>query len=199
MNVTVSTNQNKRPASYDSILHAAAEVFGRAGLADTTVEDLLAEAGVSRRTFYKSFANKEAVLAALYTAQADVLMKALEGARVVGDPLRMLDRGLGAYLEYHVQAGGLLRVMIEEAGRSGSLLADRRKQFRGELLAYLEHALGIELDRWLFLGILAGLEGISLQLLAIDDITNKDLRRAKSAARTLVQRVLQPELHPELD
>jgi AcrR family transcriptional regulator len=182
-----------RSASYTSIVAAAETVFASKGLADTTVADLLAEAGVSRRTFYKCFPNKESVLAALYMAQTDVLSRALKQGHSTGDPMKALVSGLDVYLEYHATAGTLLRIMIEEAGRSGSLLGERRKEFRAALLGFINQATGREIDPWLFHAVLAALEGISLQLLA-SDVSKDDLRHAKTAAKSLVERVLLPEL-----
>jgi AcrR family transcriptional regulator len=48
------------------ILLAALEVFGAKGSAAATVQDVIAEARVSRATFYKLFADKESCLAALH-------------------------------------------------------------------------------------------------------------------------------------
>jgi AcrR family transcriptional regulator len=53
--------QNQR----DRILLAALEVFGTKGSAAATVKELVAEAGVSRATFYKLFADLDACLIAL--------------------------------------------------------------------------------------------------------------------------------------
>jgi AcrR family transcriptional regulator len=183
-----------RPASHTSILHGAETVFARQGLADTSVADLLSAAGVSRRTFYKSFDNKEAVLAALYTERTDILMRALEQARSSCDPMTVLMSGLDVYLDYHATAGPLLRLFIEEAGRSGSLLAERRVQFRAALLAFINEAAGVEVDPWLFHAMLAAMEGISLQLLA-SDVSKAELRRAKKVARLIVERAFLPELN----
>jgi AcrR family transcriptional regulator len=47
------------------ILIAALNVFGEKGFAGATVRDLIEEAGISRATFYKYFADREACLAAL--------------------------------------------------------------------------------------------------------------------------------------
>lgn len=49
----------------DRILLAALAVFGTRGFAATTVKDLVEEASVSRATFYKFFADKDACLLAL--------------------------------------------------------------------------------------------------------------------------------------
>src|SRR5690349_12652376 len=56
---------------------AAATVFARLGFAATRVEDILAAAGIARRTFYKSFASKEDVLAAVYQLAIQELLGAM--------------------------------------------------------------------------------------------------------------------------
>ena len=60
------------------ILEAAAAVFTARGLGETTVQHLLQEANVSRRTFYRYFRNQEAVLAGLYDLACDVLLQAIQ-------------------------------------------------------------------------------------------------------------------------
>jgi AcrR family transcriptional regulator len=50
----------------DRILLAALEVFGAKGFAAASVQDLLDEAGTSRATFYKYFADKEEALRAVH-------------------------------------------------------------------------------------------------------------------------------------
>ncbi len=182
-----------RPASYNSIIAGAELVFSQKALADITVEDLLTAGRISRRTFYKSFSNKQAVLAALYRTRTQALIGALKQGYRSGDPMTALLGGIDAYVDYHVVAGPLLRIMIEEAGRSGSLMAEQRECFRGGLLVFIRDATGVDLDPWLFNSILAGLEGISLQLFA-SGLTDDDLAGAKRAARALVERVLRPEL-----
>lgn len=66
--------QNRR----DRILMAALTVFGTKGFVAASVKDLVTEAGVSRETFYREFADKEACLAALYD---EVLAWLVEEAR----------------------------------------------------------------------------------------------------------------------
>lgn len=55
-------DENRR----NRIVLAALEVFGKRGYTDPTVADLLTEASVSRATFYKYFADKEACFRALH-------------------------------------------------------------------------------------------------------------------------------------
>src|ERR1700730_835353 len=61
----------------NGILAAAMKVFARRGFAATRVEDVLEEAGVARRTFYRYFTSKEDVLAAVYELATTELLRAL--------------------------------------------------------------------------------------------------------------------------
>src|SRR5580658_5491801 len=64
-NMTVDASLRSRLGSA-GIVGAAATVFARLGFAAARVEDILAAAGIARRTFYKSFSSKEDVRAAVY-------------------------------------------------------------------------------------------------------------------------------------
>jgi AcrR family transcriptional regulator len=64
----VATNQRAR------ILAAVATVVTQRGYADTRVEDIIAVAGISRRTFYDQFANKPEAFLAAYDAHVAKLM-----------------------------------------------------------------------------------------------------------------------------
>jgi AcrR family transcriptional regulator len=70
----VTRNQRER------MLAAVAEVVRRQGYADMTVEDIISEAGVSRRTFYDHFKSKDRVFLAAYDAAVDELKAASEEA-----------------------------------------------------------------------------------------------------------------------
>jgi len=59
------------------LLEAVVEATARAGYAETTVADVIAVAGVSRKTFYEHFADKEAVFLAAYEVVADRVIAAL--------------------------------------------------------------------------------------------------------------------------
>ena len=50
----------------ERMLAAVVEVVGQVGYASMTVSDVISRAGVSRRTFYEHFANKEDVFLAAY-------------------------------------------------------------------------------------------------------------------------------------
>src|SRR5882672_5525651 len=62
------------------ILRAATTVFGRLGYGATSVEAILAEATVSRRTFYKTFRSKDDVLRVLFENSVSMLLGAVRDA-----------------------------------------------------------------------------------------------------------------------
>lgn len=55
----------RRQATRDALKRAAIECFARSGFADTTIEEISSEAGVSHATFYKHYESKEAISAEL--------------------------------------------------------------------------------------------------------------------------------------
>ena len=166
------------------VLRAAVEVFGAQGVRATRVQDLLESAGVARRTFYKHFRSKEDVLTKLYSFATRELLDAIERARAESsDPLAGLRAALDAYLEFHVTNHAIARVLIEEAIRSDGPLHPLRAKFRRQLIAELTNAAreltGRSLDPYVFVALVSGLEGISLELLA-SERTSEDVQRARA-------------------
>ena len=101
---TVVTN-GERPSGKSTgptrlkILEGAADAFGRAGFADTTVDDIIAAAGVSRPSFYKFFRNKDEVFDVLHETHALSLIQMVKSAVTsVSDPDLKLARGTEAFL-----------------------------------------------------------------------------------------------------
>ncbi len=82
--------------SEGGILNAAVEIFAERGFATTRVEDILERAGVARRTFYKYFSSKEAVLAAIYELATGELIAGMQAASAgaEADPLEAIQLGL---------------------------------------------------------------------------------------------------------
>lgn len=176
-------------------------VFGEHGVAGTTVEDLLREADVSRRTFYRLFGNKEDVLNALHAAAIDALLgTAREAVSAASGPLDHLHRVLDAYLTYVLRGGRLLLVLQGEASREGSALSTRRRAAVSSLTDLIHEALrsrlNKEVDRYLITGALLGAEAIARRLM--EELTSAEHRpltprerdhrvaRARSAMVTLL-------------
>ena len=119
----------------NGILLAAMKVFARRGFTATRVEDVLEEAGVARRTFYRYFTSKEDALAAVYELATGELLGALdEASAAVESPLSGVGAGVDLYLDFHVENAALFRVLVEQSVRSDSPLAGHRRQFRARIL-----------------------------------------------------------------
>jgi AcrR family transcriptional regulator len=190
----------------NAILTAATQVFAREGINTPRVEDILVATGIARRTFYRYFASKEAVLAALYELWTGDLLRAIDASRAAkpDDPLAGVRAGIDLFLSFFsgrsrvgdgpVKRGGVARAvreLVELAMRSDSLLAPRRKWMRGEIVRMLEAA-GRARDRkkrdpFLYYGLLGALEGIALEL---GDASDAEVERARRVLHELVDQAL---------
>jgi len=60
-----------KPTSRQRIIEAAITRFGNIGAADTTMEDIAAEAGLGRKTLYRTFSNRSALVEAVAVYRLD--------------------------------------------------------------------------------------------------------------------------------
>ena len=95
------------PRRYESedelrlLLDAALVVMERNGYADAAVADILCEAGLSTRSFYRHFGSKDQLLCALFRREAEAAAARL-GAKVdaAGDPLSALHAWIDEILSF---------------------------------------------------------------------------------------------------
>lgn len=169
------------------------KVFPRRGFAATRVEDILEEAGIARRTFYRYFTSKEDVLAAVYELATTVLLHALDEASTAADALAGVRACVELYVSFHVDNAALLRVLVEESVRSDSPLAALRRKFRTRMLKVMVRAAttrGVTpLDGFTYVALVSALEGVTLELLE-GPATPSEVERAKTAVLLLVDRGL---------
>jgi AcrR family transcriptional regulator len=111
------------------LLQGMAQSVAAKGYADTTIADIVREAGVSRRTFYEHFNTRADCLIALYEAASRNALRVLQG---VIDPSRdwqvQVEQALTAYLGALARSPVLLRTLfidILSLGAPG--LAARRR------------------------------------------------------------------------
>lgn len=153
----------------DILLHAMA-VFVRRGLARTTVQDLLNEAGVSRRTFYKYYHSKQDVLETIYRLLAtNMVVRFEEQVRLArGDLRASIRRIVRIYVDYHLGMGPIIRLVLEEARRTDSPLAPHREQAYQQVVQLLKATIkrdsGREVEPLALLSLLWNLEDYSLYL-----------------------------------
>ncbi|MGH2755012.1 MAG: TetR family transcriptional regulator [Actinomycetota bacterium] len=90
----------KAQATRDRLLDVATRLFADRGYEGTSIEGVLAEAGVSRGALYHHFPSKEALFEAVYSAaQARVAQEVIEGAAGASNPVEMIRAGTRAWLD----------------------------------------------------------------------------------------------------
>lgn len=132
-------------ATPERILDAALVRFAQYGFRRTSMEDIAAEAGVSRAALYLQFDNKEAIFRALSEALHEralaAAIAALAGGEALEDRLRTAVEALSlrfVELVYGSPHGGEL---LDERNRlCGDLAADMDRRFRDALARAFERA-----------------------------------------------------------
>jgi AcrR family transcriptional regulator len=77
---TVAPARARAVAEARTLVEAALTVLRRTGAAGLTVADVLAEAGLSTRAFYRHFASKDALLLALFDADNEAVRARVDAA-----------------------------------------------------------------------------------------------------------------------
>jgi len=184
-----------RRSTLNRILEAATGVFANKGVANTTVADMLGSAGISRRTFYKYFRNKEDVLRRLFEVYADSMLEGIQDAVKQGPSLVAKMHGaIDCYLDGHATYGELIRVLEQEAIRTESSLAPARKAFQAAVVGIFDRqvrqAQARRIDPLVIYSVLWALEGISLHLLTETPCANGDIERTKRVMYSVAERVI---------
>lgn len=187
---------NKAP-----ILEAAAFVLSEKGVPDTTVQDILDRAGISRGTFYKYFRNKQEVLTELYRYAASMLTTAIgNAAQQASEPLVKVRAGVDVFLAVHEQWGDLMRVLQPEAMRSDSPLYPIRQAAHAKLVALMDagvwQAQGRRVDLLVYRALILALESISNHILTQTAGNSADFTRARQAMLSIIENVLAPPGSP---
>jgi AcrR family transcriptional regulator len=117
----VAANQRER------ILAAVAKAAAALGYSEMTVESVIERAGVSRRTFYDHFKNKEDAFLAAYDAAIHQQVRHVRLAYLTQVTVReRLRAGIGAYMELMASEPEFARMCIVEALAAGPRALARR-------------------------------------------------------------------------
>jgi AcrR family transcriptional regulator len=117
----VAANQRER------ILSAVAQATAEVGYTDMSVEAIIARAGVSRRTFYEHFKNKEDAFLAAYDATVHRLATHVRRAYLQqATALERLRAGIRAYLQFLASEPELARMGVVEVLAAGPRALARR-------------------------------------------------------------------------
>ncbi len=120
-----------RASQAGRLICAVADAVAENGYAATSVADIIARAGVSRKTFYEHFADKEACFLASYDTGAQAIFQAMADATdgVVGWR-NVLDAVFSTWLEFLQADLAFTRAYMIEFWGAGDAARERWKQRR---------------------------------------------------------------------
>jgi AcrR family transcriptional regulator len=118
------------------LLDGIAQVVAEKGYGAATVADVIERAGVSRKTFYEHFRDKEACFLAAYDTGVEVLLATLrEADRDIADPLERTRARVRAYLETLAAEPAFARTFLIEVAAAGQRALRRRREVHDEFAA----------------------------------------------------------------
>lgn len=183
------------------LLAATAEVIAREGYGRSSVDQIATQAGVSKKAFYKFFADKEAAFLAAY----DVIELVIAGVTAEAEstppatPAELVDTVFGTYVRTLQSAPSLATMLLLRAHGSTPAIMDRR--LRG-VAAYAD-ALGrfleqnrtagmeiAELSHQEVVALLGGINELCIQHVHRSGIA--DLDQVSGDLRSFALRVLTP-------
>jgi AcrR family transcriptional regulator len=128
--------QTQRARMLDAMVQSVAEK----GYARVAVADVVERAGVSRKTFYEQFANKEECFLAAYDDGVDRLLAAIDAAlaTLAPDWLAAARRAVEVYLDAMAASPAFARAFLIEALGAGPVALARRRAVQDRFAAQLE-------------------------------------------------------------
>ena len=123
----------------ERMLAGMAQAVADKGYARVAVADVIAIAGVSRKTFYEHFANKDACLLAAFDAGVDAMLAAIDEAIHAEAPDWMAAAAAGSrcYLEMLAANPAVARTFLVEVLAAGPEALERRAQVHERFAAQL--------------------------------------------------------------
>jgi AcrR family transcriptional regulator len=96
----MATQSERREATIAALDRAAQQLFEARGFAGTTVDDIVAKAGVAKGAFYHHYQSKESVFTKVLEGVQSALAREVAAiASKSGDPVERLRIGLRVYIE----------------------------------------------------------------------------------------------------
>jgi AcrR family transcriptional regulator len=172
------------------LLEGMATAVARKGYAETTIADIVAEASVSRRTFYEHFATKADCLVALYEAASHNALKVLREA--IAQPQeweQRVEQALRAYLECMASNPVLMRTLFIEILHLGAPGLASRRRVNQEIADYMLQVVGRDrVTPELAMAVVGGIHELVLQ--AIEQGRVEQLGELTHTASELVKAVV---------
>jgi len=113
------------------LLEAVGRAVAERGYAAATIDDVVSRAGVSKKTFYDHFADKEDCFLAAYETASEELLERVREAHASHDDWPERTRaGVRAYLRWLAAEPALARVFLIEVAAAGPQALERREALR---------------------------------------------------------------------
>jgi AcrR family transcriptional regulator len=126
----------------DRLMRAMAKTVAEYGYQETTVRRLLGRAGLSRRTYYELFEDKEDCFLAAYDEVVDHVLGLVVEAYEEGDsPEQRIALGLRAFLQFCADEPDIARMCIVEVLAAGPAARARRAETMERLSGLMSEAL----------------------------------------------------------
>ena len=127
----------------ERMLEAMADATAERGYGRVAVADVIERAGVSRRTFYEHFANKEACFLDAYDAGVDRVLGAIEAEARAAAPDWLAGAAAGSrcYLEMLAANPAFARTFLVEVLAAGPEALERRSRVHERFAALLAEIL----------------------------------------------------------
>ena len=114
------------------LLEAVGRAVADRGYAAATIDDIVRDAGVSKKTFYEHFSDKLDCFLAAYEAASDQLLEHMRAAQEAADAewLARTRAGIHAYLRWLAAEPALARVFLIEIAAAGPAALELRERMR---------------------------------------------------------------------
>ncbi|MCW5670010.1 MAG: TetR/AcrR family transcriptional regulator [Hydrogenophaga sp.] len=171
------------------LLQAMATVAATQGLAATSIAAVVAEAGVSKRTFYEHFKDKDACFLDLYRAASASALRTLREAVQPERPWQdQVEHALGAYLAHLASGPQLIRMLFVEIHHLGPAGALVRREVMQHLADFMLETINAErevLSATMAVAAVGGIQELVLQ--AIERGEAAQLDRLTPSASAVVR------------
>jgi AcrR family transcriptional regulator len=165
--LTASREHRKR------VLEGMAHAVSRKGYGDTTIADIVGEAGVSRRTFYEHFESKSECLIALYAAASRNALKVLREAIDLSHGWQtQVESALRAYFECLASNPVLVRTLFIEILHLGPEGLQARRRVNREIAHFIVETAGTNtVSETMAMAIVGGINELVLEYIEQDKVT----------------------------
>ncbi|MGH2759674.1 MAG: TetR/AcrR family transcriptional regulator [Actinomycetota bacterium] len=103
------------PQRRAQLMRVARDVFAQRGYAAASIEEIAAQAAVSKPVVYEHFGSKEAIYGSVVEREIDELVGRIKRALVPGHPRRAITHAVDAFLSYIEEEEAGFTILVRDA------------------------------------------------------------------------------------